>query len=121
MSNQELQKLVGRSSVIHAFISTSAAKGSGFSDEVIMNIYAPRGTQMMYCEPFSRYGDGSKAKWDGISKQSSFGSEFEMLIQRGATYKITKIERSEGQIFIDLEIHPEMGYITPQAKKATKK
>lgn len=121
MSNQELQKLVGRSSVIHAFVSTSAAKGSGFSNEVIMNIYAPRGTQMMYCEPFSHYGNGSHAKWNGISGQKSFGGEFEMLIQRGATYKITKVERSGGFIYIDLEIHPEMGYITPPAKKAKKK
>ena len=65
---------------------------------------------MMYAEPFSAFGSGSKLNWDGISKQSSFGYEAEMLVQRGASYTITKIEKTGGQIYIDLEIHPEDGY-----------
>ena len=34
-----------------------------------------------------------------------------VIIQRGAYYKITKIERSgSGTIFVDMEAHPEQGY-----------
>lgn len=33
-----------------------------------------------------------------------------MIIQRGASYTITKIEKTGGTIFIDVEVHPEQGY-----------
>ncbi|GHV56563.1 hypothetical protein AGMMS49579_21280 [Spirochaetia bacterium] len=62
-----------------------------------MDIYAPKGTQMMYAEPFSAYGRGGGSGWDGISKQSHFGRESEMIIQRGASYTITKIEKTNGR------------------------
>ena len=110
MSNADLQNLVGQSNRIYSFVSTSVSKGKGFSGDCIMNIYAPKGTQMMYCEPFSRFGSGSGLNWDGISKQSSFGYESEMLVQRGAYYKVTKIEKSGGTVYVDMEIHPEQGY-----------
>lgn len=77
---------------------------------MIMNIYAPKGTQMMYAEPFSAFGNGGGKSWDGISSQSTFGYESEMIIQRGASYTITKIEKTGGTIFIDVEVHPEQGY-----------
>lgn len=111
MSEADLQNLIGRFGRRGAFTSTGVAKGKGFSGEVIMNIYAPSGTQMMYAEPFSAFGQGGGKNWDGISKQNYFGSESEMIIQRGAYYKITKIERSSsGTIFVDMEVHPEQGY-----------
>lgn len=80
------------------------AKGTGFSGDVIFNIYAPRGTKMMYCEPFSGFGNGAGRNWDGIAKQQSFGFESEMLLQRGTTFKITKIEKSNGTWYIDLDV-----------------
>jgi uncharacterized protein with gpF-like domain len=110
MSEAQLQQFVGRSNRIYSFVSTSVSKGNGFSGEVIMNIYAPKGTQMMYAEPFSAFGQGSKLNWNGISKQNSFGYESEMIVQRGASYTITKIEKAHGQIYIDVEVHPEAGY-----------
>lgn len=110
MSNSALQQFVGRSNRMYSFTSTGVAKGKGFSGDCILNIYAPKGTQMMYAEPFSHYGDGDGLKWDGIRKQSSFGYEAEMIIQRGSSYTITKIEKSNGTIFIDMEVHPELGY-----------
>jgi hypothetical protein len=58
------------------FVSCGSAKGQGFSG-YILNIYCPKGTKMMYAEPFSHYGDGAKLNWNGISKQSSFGYEDE--------------------------------------------
>jgi hypothetical protein len=33
-----------------------------------------------------------------------------MLLQRGGTYEIRKIEKKGGRIYIDLDIHPEAGY-----------
>lgn len=111
MSNEEMQSLIGKKSRMYAFTSCGSAKGSGFSSDVILNIYCPKGTQMLYAEPFSHYsGDGGR-NWDGESKQSYFGSEFETIIQRGASYTVTKIEKtSSGMIYIDLEVHPENGY-----------
>ena len=111
MTHEQLQQFLGRDGRIYSFTSTGVAKGKGFSGNVIMNIYAPKGTQMMYAEPFSAFGNGGGGKsWDGISPQSTFGYESEMIIQRGASYTITKIEKSGGTIFIDVEVHPERGY-----------
>ena len=33
-----------------------------------------------------------------------------MIVQRGARYKITKMEKKGRQLFMDVEIHPEKGY-----------
>ncbi len=110
MTQEQLQQFIGRENRIYSFTSTGVAKGTGFSGDVIMNIYVPKGTQMMYAEPFSAFGNGGGKDWDGIVKQSSFGYESEMIIQRGAYYRITKIEKSGRTIFIDLEVHPEQGY-----------
>lgn len=110
MTQEQLQRFLGRDGRIYSFTSTGVAKGKGFSGKVIMNIYAPKGTQMMYAEPFSAFGNGAGKSWDGVSAQSSFGYESEMIIQRGAFYTITKIEKTGGTIFIDVEVHPEQGY-----------
>lgn len=110
MTHEQLQQFLGRDGRIYSFTSTGVAKGKGFSGNVIMNISAPKGTQMMYAEPFSAFGNGGGKSWDGISPQSTFGYESEMIIQRGASYTITKIEKSGSTIFIDVEVHPERGY-----------
>lgn len=110
MTHEQLQQFLGRDGRIYSFTSTGVAKGKGFSGNVIMNIYAPKGTQMMYAEPFSAFGNGGGKSWDGVSLQSTFGYESETIIQRGASYTITKIEKSGGTIFIDVEVHPERGY-----------
>lgn len=69
---------------IYSFTSTGVAKGKGLS------------------------GDGKSQ--NGISQRSTFDQESEMIIQRGASYKITKIEKTSSKIFIDVEVHPEQGY-----------
>lgn len=97
------QALVGKVFEDQAFMSTGAAKGAGFSGHTF-NIYAPKGTKMLYCEPFSAYGNGDGRKWDGVSGQHSFGYEFEMLIQRGTKFKITKIEKKGNKLYIDMEV-----------------
>ena len=98
------QMLVGKVLKDEAFTSTAAAKGSGFSGRLILNIYAPKGTKMIYAEPFSHYGNGSKLNWDGKTGQSSFGSEFEVILQRGTSYKITKLEKVGSRLYVDVDI-----------------
>lgn len=104
-SEDELkQLLLGKIVKDEAFTSTAGAKGSGFSGRLILNIYAPKGTKFIYAEPFSHYGDGDKRRWDGKSGQSYFGYEFEVLLQRGTQFKITKVEKSGYTIYADVDI-----------------
>lgn len=112
MSNADLQKFVGQSRVNYAFMSCGSAKGKGFdTSPVILNIYAPKGTNMLYSEPFSFYGGSHVGKnWNGVTGQSYFGLEDETLIQRGATYQITKIEKTLNKVYIDVEIALDKGY-----------
>ena len=111
LSDDELQKLVGKSGRVGGFWSTSAAKGNGFSRKpVIINVYAPAGSNMIYAEPFSSFGGGDGLEWDGKSGQEWFGQEFEVILQRGGSYKVTKIEHQGGKYYIDMELHPEDGY-----------
>jgi uncharacterized protein with gpF-like domain len=96
----------------HGFVSCGSSKGKGFRG-YIFNIYCPKGTKMMYAEPFSHYGDGDKLHWDwdsiskhldGISRQSSFGYEDETIIQRGTTFRVIKVEKKGTTIFFDVEV-----------------
>ena len=98
------QMLVGKVIKDEAFTSTAAAKGSGFSGQMILNIYAPKGTKMIYAEPFSAYGHGSKLNWDGKSEQNGFGYEFEVILQRGTSFKITKVEKVANRLYVDVDI-----------------
>ena len=110
LSNEELQKLVGEQHQITSFVSCGSGKGSGFDGDVIMNIYCPKGTKKIYAEPFSHYNDDSVSlDWDGEKKASHIGSEFETIIQRGYTYAVTKIEKKNGTVYIDLECRIEQG------------
>ena len=104
-SDAEIYALLGKTGTEGAFWSAGVAKGKGFDHKpIIFNIYVPRGAKLMYCEPFSAFGCGSGRNWDGISQQHSFGDESEILIQRGTKYRITKIEKSGGKWYIDVEI-----------------
>ncbi|MDR1399405.1 MAG: minor capsid protein [Treponema sp.] len=110
-SQAELHKnLIDKSVTDEAFVSCGSSKGKGFSG-YIFNIYCPKGTKMMYAEPFSHYGDGDKLHWDsiskrfdGISKQSDFGYEDETIIQRGTKFKVIKVEKKGIDIFFDVEV-----------------
>lgn len=99
------KELVGKVGTEKAFSSCGVAKGTGFShSSVIYNIYCPKGTKMLYAEPFSHYGNGAKSAWDGLSKQYSFGGEAEMIIQKNTKFRITKAEYSRGKYYIDIEV-----------------
>lgn len=103
-SQDELEALlIGQTVSDKAFLSCGSSKGQGFSGN-ILNIYCPEGTQAIYCEPFSAFGRGSGQGWDGKSKQSSFGGEDETLLQRNTYYRITKVEKKYGTIYLDVEV-----------------
>ncbi|MDR1659789.1 MAG: minor capsid protein [Desulfovibrio sp.] len=109
MTQDELKKRLNGEKVTDAgFISCGSAKGKGFNG-YIFNIYCPKGTKMMYSEPFSAYGEGGKRKWDGISKQSYFGFEDETIIQRGTTFRVIKVEKQGDNIYFDLEVIKQIG------------
>ena len=104
-SQAELEALLlGTTPTEYGFCSCGVAKGKGFSGDIILNIYAPSGTQMMYVEPFSAFGNGSGKSWDGLKLQSSFGQESEIILQQGTTFRVTKVEKTPGTIYIDLEV-----------------
>lgn len=104
-TQDELQKLIGNTVTDYGFFSCGVSKGKGFSHKpIIMNVYVPKGTQMMYAEPFSAFGNGSGRVWDGVSGQSSFGNEAEIILQQGTSFRITKIERSNGKLYVDIEV-----------------
>lgn len=103
-TDAEIMALVGKEGTEGAFTSAGVAKGKGFGGSVITNIYAPRGTKMMYAEPYSSFGNGSGRSWDGIAKQSTFGSESEIILQRGTTFRVTKVKKSGNKWYIDVEV-----------------
>lgn len=104
-TEDELKALLLQKEVTeYGFCSCGVAKGKGFSGDIILNIYAHSGTQMMYVEPFSAFGNGGGKNWDGIAKQGSFGQESEIILQQGTKFRVTKVEKTPGMIYIDLEV-----------------
>jgi hypothetical protein len=111
MTQDELNALVGTSNRMGSFQSCGTIAGTGFTEEVNLDIFLPKGTEAFYAEPISEFGDGDKLNWDGLSKQRHFSSEFETIIQRGASYTCTGIKKEGAyNITITLEVHPEDGY-----------
>jgi hypothetical protein len=102
-TQEKLQELIGTNITDAGFVSCGSAKGKGFSG-YIFNVYCPKGTKMMYAEPFSHYGNGQKLNWDGIAKQAGFGYEDETIIQRGTTFRIAKVEKKGGSTYFDIEV-----------------
>ena len=92
MTDEELQTLVGGSFTENGFCSCGAGKNTGFTGKgIIFNIFCPIGTKMIYIAPYSQYK-----------------TENEMILQRGYSYKITKIEQSGSgyykRYYIDCEV-----------------
>ena len=105
LSESELSaKLVGTNPTEYGFMSMGVSKGYGFDRDIKLNVYVPKGTKMMYAEPFSAFGNGDGHSWNGVSKQSSFGHEAEMILQRGTQFRVTKVEKSNEKWYIDMEV-----------------
>lgn len=113
-TESQLQKaLIGTTPTEYAFGSMGSAKGEGFSGDIIMNIYAPKGTKMLFAEPWSYYGRNKNgvlhemegAHWNGKDTQPSYGTEFETILQQGTQFRVTKVtRRGKGTIFVDMEV-----------------
>lgn len=103
--------LVGRIGVDESFMSCGNNKSTYFgSKPVILNIYCPKQTRLIYAEPFSEFGkyhdDGTYKPgkhWNGSSKPKATG-ENEIILQRGTRLRITKAEFTGSQWYIDCEV-----------------
>lgn len=100
--------LVGKEVVQEGFLSTSPKKGASYNGQVKINAYIPAGSHASYAEPFSMFGYGAGKNWDGspeTTSNKSFG-EFELIVQRGSTFKITKVvQDADGTLYIDVDVH----------------
>lgn len=80
----------------HAFTSTGIATGTGFTGQDInYTIYAPKGTRGIYAEPQSFYGDTvgkNETLYKKGQRYQSVGDEAEIILQRGTSFRIKKIE-----------------------------
>ena len=105
MSESEIQQtLIGTRFEADQFISTAVNEGGGAcfnSKPTKWNIYCPSGSEMFYASDFGAFGKG----------------ENEMILQRGGTYEITNaywgIDKTDGnrrKLFVDVELHSELGY-----------
>ena len=112
-SQKELeQELLGKTVTEYGFMSMGSAKGKGFDGDIMLNVYAPSGTKMMYVEPFSYYGYGKSGsmnglkglKWNGKTTQPTYGREFETIMQQGTQFRVTKVDKSRGKIWVDIEV-----------------
>ena len=83
------QRIVGKEGGDKAFMSCSQAKGSGFQQPVMFNIYCPDGVKMTFAEPYSHFKGGNEA---------------EMLLQAGSRFVITKVDTksSRGHTYVDM-------------------
>lgn len=90
------QALLGKTVTEYGFMSAGTGRGAGFSGNIIFNIFLPKGAKASYAEVYSHYKNGS---------------EIETIIQQGAQFTVTRIDKSGGTWFIDLELS---GYLPPQ-------
>jgi len=106
---EDLSTLVGTRGIDNGFLSCGTSEGKGFtSRDVQLKIYCPAGTQALYAEPFSAFGRGDQRSWDGISKQNSFSSENETILQRGCELRIVGAEWSGNKAILEVEVLSQM-------------
>lgn len=102
MTDKELQQFVGTTSEFTQFISGSINRGGGSytPGSMRINIYVPEGSEALYV-----LSDGAFGK-----------AEHEIILQRGGTYRITKIywgediEQGGRKLMVDMELLTGQGY-----------
>ena len=88
--DSQLDSLVGLTFTDNGFYSSGAGKGTGFaSNNLIINTYCPKGTKMAYMNTKGNY---------------NHSSENEMILQRGYSYRITKVEHKGSRYYMDVEV-----------------
>lgn len=87
------------------FCSTGVCEGKGFTEPVELRILCPAGTKMMYAEPFSKFGHGTKGvNWDGKDNQTTAGHEQEMILQRNTRFQIQRVSVKNGKVQIEMQV-----------------
>lgn len=90
ISDNDLQSIIGLTFTDNGFYSSGAGKGTGFSsNSLIINTYCPKGTKMAYMNTKGHYAGSS---------------ENEMILQRGYSYRITKVEHKGSKYYMDVEV-----------------
>lgn len=80
--------LIGTSFKLENFVSTSGSKDSHFGGGLVFNFYCPKGTKMAYVSPDSEYSN-----------------ENEFVLQRGYSFRITKIKKESPFLYyIDADV-----------------
>lgn len=105
--NIKSENLVGKVVQDSGFMSCGSAKGTGYGDSAYrLKIYAPKGTEAIYAEPFSRFGDSgyNGRQWDGKTAATYFGSEFETILQRGTKTQITGIRTTGHKLEVQVQV-----------------
>ena len=89
MDLEELKEYIGSEFKQQSFCSGSAVKGASISDKGCnLNIYCPKGTKGMYVYDIARYKP----------------EQYEVILQRGYSYKITDVYYKNGKINFDCEV-----------------
>ena len=106
---EKLQELVGTKFEDQAFVSTGGAKGTGLyvGKSIMLNIYCQKGTKGAY-----------------VADISAYGTENEIILQRGYSYKVQKVEKKNGIIYMDVDCilgSDENKYTDAQLKEIAKK
>ena len=103
----QLSMLEGLEVTNHAFTSTGIASDAGFSGEVKYKIFLPKGTQAIYAEPQSYFGNTISGEeiYEVGATHRGVGSEAEVILQRGTKFRINKVTpRGGNDIEIELEV-----------------
>ncbi len=103
-SDAELKALVGTMPTELGFCSCGITEYSGFDKYVDLHIFAPKGTNMIYAEPFAQFGNNNtNGTWDGEKKPTYLSNEAEAILQQGTQFRVTKAEiNKKGILKIDL-------------------
>ena len=90
LTKAQLKQLEGQVFIDNGFYSAGAGKGTGFAyKDLIINTYCPKGT---------------KAAYMNVKGQYAHSNENEMILQRGYSYRITKVEKKGSQYYVDCEV-----------------
>ena len=113
-SQDELDRaFVGQRGKMNSFTSCGMAKDANWFGNVYYKIYVPKGTKALYSEPQSHYGNsmgGQDKIYQSGSSYRGIGTEAEVILQRGTTYRITKITRSGSDYNVEMEVVEQPDY-----------
>ncbi|MBR3208887.1 MAG: hypothetical protein IKF82_01320 [Bacilli bacterium] len=88
MSESELKSYIGAEFKQQSFCSTSAVENARIDKDCLLHIYCPKGTKGFFAYDVARYDK----------------KQYEVILQRGYSYKITNITKKGGKVHIDCDV-----------------